>query len=87
MPLCSLFQPTPDSATNPPDFGQSVLSHPDTLEFIRVWGILNTLFGMLDRSTYERVTDPINAPATSFGVITYSPPRKNYLVKVLETKA
>ena len=41
MPLRLLFQQTPDSATNPPDFGQSVLSHPDTLEFIRDWGILN----------------------------------------------
>ena len=40
---CPLFTlpTTPDSATNPPDFGQSVLSHPDTLEFIRVWGIPN----------------------------------------------
>ena len=29
----------------------------------------------------------INAPATSFGVIPCSPPRKYYLVEVIETKA
>ena len=28
----------------------------------------------------------IDAPATSFGVIPYSPPRKYYLVEVKETK-
>ena len=34
------------------------------------------LFMMFGRSPYEKETDPlINAPATSFGVISYSPPR------------
>ena len=57
MPLCSLFQPTPDSATNPPDFGQSVLSHPEQLEFIRVWGIVNKL----NRFQLISVNQPIHS--------------------------
>ena len=39
-------------------------------------GHYRQLFGMFGRSTYEKVTDPsINAPATRFGLIPYSPPR------------